>query len=130
MAVEKHRVGLWFYDSYFLIGFLPADFADVFKNIGPRVYPEIMRQAGEIPASFLGAPLDSLSRDGDDNDFFVVRIQEEADLGNIAAGGILRYDGKRRSGVFWSNFTGEHIIMVLALFSGFRLPFTDHLTGI
>jgi hypothetical protein len=112
MAVEKHRVDMWFYDSYFLIGFLPVDFADVFKNIGPRVYPEIMRQAGEIPASFLVAPLDALSLDGDDNDFFVVRIQEEADLGNIAAGGILRCGGKMRSGVFWSNFTGEHMIMV------------------
>jgi hypothetical protein len=58
MAVEKHRVDMWFYDSCFLIGFLPADFADVFKNIGPRAYPEIMRQADKIPASFLIAPLD------------------------------------------------------------------------
>ena len=84
-----------FYDSCFLIGFLPADFADVYKNIGPRVYPEIMRQAGEIPASFLGAPLDSLSRDGDDNDFFVVHIQEEADLGNITATRAVGYSSMR-----------------------------------
>ena len=84
MAFEKHWVSLWFYDTYFLIGFLSADFADVFKNIGPRVYPEIIRQTGEIPAPFLIVLLDALSLDGDDNDFFVVRIQKEADLGNIA----------------------------------------------
>ena len=96
MAVEKHRVDMWFYDSYFLIGLLPADFADVFKNIGPRVYPEIMRQAGEIPAYFFVAPLDALSLDGEDNDFFVVHIQEEADLGNIAVIRAVGYSSMRR----------------------------------
>ena len=90
-----------FYDSCFLIGFLPADFADVFKNIGPRVYPEIMRQAGEIPASFLVAPLDALSLDGDDNDFFIVRIQEEADLGNIAVIRAVGYSSMRRDKAIW-----------------------------
>jgi hypothetical protein len=86
-----------FYDSCFLIGFLPADFADVFKNIGPRVYPEIMRHPhpGEIPASFFVAHLDALSLDGVDSGFFVVRIQEEADLGNITATRAVGYSSMR-----------------------------------
>jgi len=76
---------MWSYDSYFMIGFLPAYFADISENIGPRVHLEIMRQTGEISAPFLIALLDALPLDGDDNDFFIVCIQEEAYLGNIAA---------------------------------------------
>ena len=80
---------------------MSADFADVFKNIGPRVYPEIIRQTGEIPAPFLIVLLDALSLDGDDNDFFVVRIQEEADLGNIAVIRAVGYSSMRRDKAIW-----------------------------
>lgn len=90
MAVEKHRMGMWSYDSYFLIGFLPANFTDIFQNIRPRVHAQLVCQAGEIPASLLIALLYALPLDGNDNYFPVVRIQEEAYLGDIAAVGAVR----------------------------------------